>query len=701
VDWATTENRVGGRVRVLIMASGILCATVYLLHLLIAVSPLLYFEGFVAGYYSLLNYRLVYSHNSNSVAMPHTDYTRHISLTYAMVSLTMLTLSIVSIALVVGKRLLGPAGLIFGVASSLIPTYSLLYGFLYRVMDLDLGRFTHLNSNGRELVFRTNAGIIVYEGISINPTPIYTYILRNTALLTILTATAVALSATSIVLAMLRIPQAATAVQTKLALLHRPGDGTAYIALSTLTLLSLASIFTYYPASVAVNLQPPPATLEAPIYAYTCTGLSRTKGALVYTDFEAYPVPGWASSGGSWGLASGVVGAKGSVLRGIDNNAGVGASSYYYYNTSLSVYTTLWVAVKTRFVSRSENTQYYGIAMLNTDRTRVYAVVLENDRRGIEIRSFGVTATGWSTHVNRERLAWYSSGAWYTIVVRYSVSGTTINIEAYFYDSSGTLRLSASTTIAHDNVFVPAYIGVVADGLTAQYDEFIVSTADPRGISFSGFYAGMGLEVWNNLGELVYSGTVPGSITLSVVTDMVLGTGTDGRIVAGYPDNSICLDYKMPTVDAILGGDTYNLNTRPITVTLGANRTSASIAIYISGSSTFLTLTRLLRVSASQILYARLILDSLSVSTTLSLDIWLEGMTTSTSIMIRGGMPILTSTNVIQLDFGVNNFIAFSGYFTTAGQSATLYLRLELCTAPDGMGACVYYPIRLEVGSSA
>ncbi|MEM4613608.1 MAG: hypothetical protein QXJ56_06595 [Ignisphaera sp.] len=701
MDWATTENRVGGRVRVLIMASGILCATVYLLHLLIAVSPLLYFEGFVAGYYSLLNYRLVYSHNSNSVAMPHTDYTRHISLTYAMVSLTMLTLSIVSIALVVGKRLLGPAGLIFGVASSLIPTYSLLYGFLYRVMDLDLGRFTHLNSNGRELVFRTNAGIIVYEGISINPTPIYTYILRNTALLTILTATAVALSATSIVLAMLRIPQAATAVQTKLALLHRPGDGTAYIALSTLTLLSLASIFTYYPASVAVNLQPPPAILEAPIYAYTCTGLSRTKGALVYTDFEAYPVPGWASSGGSWGLASGVVGAKGSVLRGIDNNAGVGASSYYYYNTSLSVYTSLWVAVKTRFVSRSENTQYYGIAMLNTDRTRVYAVVLENDRRGIEIRSFGVTATGWSTHVNRERLAWYSSGAWYTIVVRYSVSGTTINIEAYFYDSSGTLRLSASTTIAHDNVFVPAYIGVVADGLTAQYDEFIVSTADPRGISFSGFYAGMGLEVWNNLGELVYSGTVPGSITLSVVTDMVLGTGTDGRIVAGYPDNSICLDYKMPTVDAILGGDTYNLNTRPITVTLGANRTSASIAIYISGSSTFLTLTRLLRVSASQILYARLILDSLSVSTTLSLDIWLEGMTTSTSIMIRGGMPILTSTNVIQLDFGVNNFIAFSGYFTTAGQSATLYLRLELCTAPDGMGACVYYPIRLEVGSSA
>ncbi|MEM4465047.1 MAG: hypothetical protein QXJ95_05745 [Ignisphaera sp.] len=701
MDWATTENRVGGRVRVLIMTSGILCATVYLLHLLIAVSPLLYFEGFVAGYYSLLNYRLVYSHNSNSVAMPHTDYTRHISLTYAMVSLTMLTLSIVSIALVVGKRLLGPASLIFGVASSLIPTYSLLYGFLYRVMDLDLGRFTHLNSNGRELVFRTNAGIIVYEGISINPTPIYTYILRNTALLTILTATAVALSATSIVLAMLRIPQAATAVQTKLALLHRPGDGTAYIALSTLTLLSLASIFTYYPASVAVNLQPPPATLEAPIYAYTCTGLSRTKGALVYTDFEAYPVPGWASSGGSWGLASGVVGAKGSVLRGIDNNAGVGASSYYYYNTSLSVYTSLWVAVKTRFVSRSENTQYYGIAMLNTDRTRVYAVVLENDRRGIEIRSFGVTATGWSTHVNRERLAWYSSGAWYTIVVRYSVSGTTINIEAYFYDSSGTLRLSASTTIAHDNVFVPAYIGVVADGLTAQYDEFIVSTADPRGISFSGFYAGMGLEVWNNLGELVYSGTVPGSITLSVVTDMVLGTGTDGRIVAGYPDNSICLDYKMPTVDAILGGDTYNLNTRPITVTLGANRTSASIAIYISGSSTFLTLTRLLRVSASQILYARLILDSLSVSTTLSLDIWLEGMTTSTSIMIRGGMPILTSTNVIQLDFGVNNFIAFSGYFTTAGQSATLYLRLELCTAPDGMGACVYYPIRLEVGSSA
>ncbi|MEM0002208.1 MAG: hypothetical protein QW211_04870, partial [Desulfurococcaceae archaeon] len=348
----------------------------------------------------------------------------------------------------------------------------------------------------------------------------------------------------------------------------------------------------------------------------------------------------------------------------------------------------------------SEKTQYYGIAMLNADRTRVYAIVLKNDKSGIEIRSFGVTKAGWDTHVNQEKLPWYSSGAWYTIVVHYSVSGTTINIEAYFYDSAGTLRLSASTTITHSNVFVPAYIGVIADGLTAQYDEFIISTVDPRSVYFAGFYMGMRVEVWDNLGYLVNSITAPSSsFALGVVGDVVVGTGSDGRIVVKYPDGSVCGELTVPATDAVLGGDTYALSTRSITPSLGANKTSAGLTLYISGASTFNTTARVLRVNASQVLYARLILDSYTAPATLNLDAWIEGTSSSTSIAVRNGVPVSTSTSIVQLSTGLGNTVYLSGYFTSTSQSAVLNFKLELCTMPGGMGACVYYPIVLNLSS--
>ncbi|MEM4528817.1 MAG: cation-transporting P-type ATPase, partial [Desulfurococcaceae archaeon] len=340
------------------------------------------------------------------------------------------------------------------------------------------------------------------------------------------------------------------------------------------------------------------------------------------------------------------------------------------------------------------------LAMLNTDRTRVYAVVLENDRRGIEIRSFGVTAAGWSIHVNQERLAWYSSGAWYTIVVHYSVSGTTINIVAYFYDSGGTLRLSASTTITHGNVFVPAYIGVIADGLTAQYDEFIISTVDPRSVYFAGFYTGMRVEVWDNLGYLVNSTTAPASaFILNVTGDLVVGTGIDGKILVRYPDTYLCGRLSVPLDNAVLGGDVYALATSSISINLGSNKTSANVSLRVSGASLFNTTTRFLRLNTTQVLYARLILDAFTTSYALNLDMWIEGITSSTNISIRNGVPVSTFTSIVQLNLGGNNFIALSGYFTAMNEMAVVKLKLELCTALGGQGACVYYPVELILSS--
>ncbi|MEM3815787.1 MAG: hypothetical protein QW341_02960 [Candidatus Bathyarchaeia archaeon] len=78
-------------------------------------------------------------------------------------------------------------------------------------------------------------------------------------------------------------------------------------------------------------------------------------------------------------------------------------------------------------------------------------------------------------------------------------------------------------------------------------------------------------------------------------------------------------------------------------------------------------------------------------------DIWLEGFTKSTSITIKSGAPISASTSIVRLNLGLNNSI--TGYFSATGQTATLYLKLELYTAEGELGACIHYPIRLDIKS--
>ncbi|MEM4654500.1 MAG: hypothetical protein QXL34_03300 [Thermosphaera sp.] len=696
MDRFTVENQVSRSARVLTVASGLATALASVLHLLAALQPLYRFHGLIQGYYSLLSYSLVYTVNQQPVSMPHTDYIQHVSLAYTFSALTLLLVSAASL-LLSGRKPLASMGLIYGSSSTLIAVHGLLRNYILRAVELDVARFDGLT--GDTVSVETLAGRTVFTGVSIEPT--WVHQLASSWLTPIPVVFAAVTSIASIALATRGLDEETWRTRARTPRL----SGFTYRLLPALLVLPLlfsqASTFNYQPLSMAVDPQPPPATLEPAFYDYTCTALTRTsRGALTYTDFEAYPVPGWTSYGGAWSTLSGVPGAKGNVLQGQDNNAGVGASSYYYYDMPLSDYTSLWVAVKTRFVSRSEKSQYYGVAMLNADRTRVYAIVLENDKSGIEIRSFGVTKAGWDTHVNQERLPWYSSGAWYTIVVYYSVSGTTINIEAYFYDSAGTLRLSASTTITHRNVFVPAYIGVIADGLTAQYDEFIISTVDPRSVYFAGFYMGMRVEVWDNLGYLVNSTTAPASFfTLGVAGDIVVGTGSDGRIVVRYPDGYLCGELTVPSTDAVLGGDTYALSVSLITWRLGANRTSVILTLNVSGNSQLNSTARILRVQANQPVFARLILDSYVSPASLNLDVWIEAATTSTSISVRSGVPLGTSTSIVQLNIGEGNVVYLSGYFTEQGRSATLSLKLELCSLNDGAGACVRYPMKIVVSS--
>ncbi|MEM3647245.1 MAG: hypothetical protein QW334_03770 [Thermofilum sp.] len=339
---------------------------------------------------------------------------------------------------------------------------------------------------------------------------------------------------------------------------------------------------------------------------------------------------------------------------------------------------------------------WFGVSLINSALNRVYVIGIEDDTSQIEIRSFNVERSDrWQTLY--QTTFTYTRGNWYVIVVNYMVTPTSVTITAWVYNEYGDFLISISASSTSPNRFTPAYIGVFVDNPTAQFDDFIISTVDPRSILFNGFVVGMRVEVWDNLGLLVNSTSAPASsFRLDVVPDLVVGTGVNGKIIVRYPDAYLCGTLTVPSTDAILGGDAYNLTTASIAVNLGSNRTSASLTLYISGTPQFTTTARVLRISASQVLYARLILDSASAPPTLNLDIWLEGATSSTSITIRDGVPTTTSTSIVQLNLGRGNSISLNGYFTATGQTATLNLKLELCTMPGGAGACVYYPVVID-----
>ncbi|MEM0379133.1 MAG: hypothetical protein QXU53_07405, partial [Thermosphaera sp.] len=376
-----------------------------------------------------------------------------------------------------------------------------------------------------------------------------------------------------------------------------------------------------------------------------------------------------------------------------DDNGGVGRASQYYWNTRIDGYTSLWVSVKVR---AEAGDGYKGIGLLNADRTRLYEVSVQS------------TATiykwdgGWRL-LNSTRVPGYSATRWYTLVLNYNVTATAVRFALWIYDDTGALVATLTASDTETTRFTPAYAGVTIDATTTlwfRFDDFIVSTVDPRSLYFTGFYTGMMVEVWDNLGYLVNSTTAPSSsFALSVAGDIVVGTGSNGRIVVKYPDGYLCGELTVPSTDAVLGGDTYALSVSLITWRLGANRTSVILTLNVSGNSQLNSTARILRVQANQPVFARLILDSYVSPASLNLDVWIEAATTSTSISVRSGVPLGTSTSIVQLNIGEGNVVYLSGYFTEQGRSATLSLKLELCSLNDGAGACVRYPMKIVVSS--
>ncbi|MEM1541911.1 MAG: hypothetical protein QW101_02910 [Ignisphaera sp.] len=683
--WSTNEDKITKRVKILTTASATACLFVSLVYVLIVATPLWLFRGYIEGYYSLLDYRIYYTYNKQLISMPHTDYVRHVSLTFLILTIALLITSAISIILMNHKPHIS-SGLVYGVSAALGALYGLFSGYLYRVVEFDVSRFSQLI--GDEIVARTSAGTIIYTGVRLEST-ILNKIITNTPAIPIILGFAIVTSATATALVLTKLHNRDVLAMKKQINFKQ---FTQYIAVFMFSNITIASAFTYYPLTLSIAPQKPPATLEQPPYTYTCRILVRTtRGAITYTDFETYPTPGWISYGGIWDLSVNG-GFKGNALRGRDNNTGVGGrTSQYYWNTRIDDYSSLWISVR----SRAETIDgYKGIGLINIDRNRLY-----------EISVYGYNAYVWKwdgawRFLGSTTISSYSATRWYTLVLYYVDTGVSIDFMLWIYDDNGILVATLTVRDTGTTRFRPAYAGVTIDATTTlwfRFDDFILSTVDPRGILFTNFYSNMVVEVWDNLDSLVNYTRTSTTFNLGVARDIVVGTGVDGRIVIRYPDAYVCGVYSVPSIESILGGDTYALSIQPMTVYLGSNRSSANVNVYISSSSTFTTTVRFLRISVNQALYTRLLLVHVSTPTTLNLDLWIESTTRTTNISIRNGVPIYSSTNQAQLNIGGANYLILSGYFTTGGQTATLQFKLEVCTEPNNMGICTYYPLTLQL----
>jgi hypothetical protein len=464
------------------------------------------------------------------------------------------------------------------------------------------------------------------------------------------------------------------------------------------TSIAYASVFTYYPLSTSIAPTPPPIVLVQTNDTLVCTSLARSRVALYYTDFESYPVPGWTNRGGTWSSQPGY---KGMSVQGADNNRGIGGASQYYYNTNLTSYSSMWASLKTRLQSGSG---YYGFALINSGLNRLYEVSINTGGR-IEVRSYNVESTSGWRQLASATITGYSSANWYVIVLNYVVTNTSVNFYVWVYDTSGNQTAYVTASSTSTNRFNPAYIGLEVDGVTAWFDDFIISTGDPRSLLFSGLPgAGYRIEVVDNLGNLVNSTMSSStSASLGVVPDIVVGTGTDGKINIYRSSGYGCLSYASP--DSILGGDSYTLSTGSIASSVGPNSTSATARVPVSGSSTTVSHALALRISNADAkpYYARLLLDSSSsISASLTLNVTLSlSLTASASppIQIVSGVPTTWATGWVTISPGQTAYIYLSGYHSSALSSSTLNLLLQYCSAPGEMGACVYYPVTLSVYS--
>ncbi|MDI9619681.1 MAG: hypothetical protein QFX33_02525 [Candidatus Nezhaarchaeota archaeon] len=453
----------------------------------------------------------------------------------------------------------------------------------------------------------------------------------------------------------------------------------AAIAVSAVALRGVSSsVYVYYPETQDVAFLPPPIVFSHPPSVgggYDVDLADRL--ALVFTDFEAYPLPGWSSRGGSWSLDSGY---KGYGLRGYDTNRGGirGEASHYYLTAPISGYTRYYVAVKVKLVDGAGDC---GISLLNSAANNFYEASVSASSMFISRFDHPETFTLLnSTSVS------LAVGKWYILLLEYVRAEGHNTFTLKVYDSSGT---ELKTLRASDSKFQPYYAGVLVDEETVIFDDFAFSMGDPRVIRVIGAPSGASFSVYDDLGTLVASSAAEGGVAeLPVLTDIVVGRGWNGRLYS--PELSI-----NRTFSSIIGGDLYEVYGTAydrLNIVCGPRMCSANITVDLSGlAGTYDCNVLNISVADGYTYYASLMLAYLEGSPSLNLSIASSLGSELQPLRIVDGSVIPDEVSEVEVA-GVGSYIRLRCPPTTSG---TVYLYLVYRAAYGPAGVVVAYPIML------
>ncbi|MEM0024572.1 MAG: hypothetical protein QXJ38_04970 [Thermofilaceae archaeon] len=262
------------------------------------------------------------------------------------------------------------------------------------------------------------------------------------------------------------------------------------------------------------------------------------RNALHYTAFETTP-SGWTSWGGSWTIEAGKGRRSTNALQGSDNDGGPGGASLFHREIPFgAAYLAVQVLADTYQPDR------LGLAIAKiTSPVNIYSANLDYRGRDSGFRIDYYDGRRWRTRVV-SRFTPTGSG-WYTIVIEWSSS----TLVACVYDSTGTLIAQLSTSISG---FTPERASLIVDRDAGYFDNFIISSVDPRHIQVTGLEQGWRVELYSG-GTLIGSAVADASgvARVTVVTDLIV---VNAGIVVKDSTGSVVIERAFTE---IVGGDEY------------------------------------------------------------------------------------------------------------------------------------------------
>ncbi len=445
-----------------------------------------------------------------------------------------------------------------------------------------------------------------------------------------------------------------------------------------------AGVYVYNPLQAQISPVPPPVVLtvlDSPLVPFNIT--KRSNNTIYWSDFEQTS-PDWLARRGGWWISAN--GYKGSGASGQDNNGGIGGASQYYLNLALSSYVEFYVGVKIRYTG----TGWAGIVLINNNLNRLYEISINPSGASarLNIWSYNVESlNGWSQLASSPNFSY--TDQWYTLIVRYQYTPTSIIITAGIYSENGVYLTSVSATSTSNRRFPAQYVGLEIDGGSAIFDDFVLSRRSPAYLTVTGLSPNAYARLYDSNGSLVGEevSDANGTAMLSVVKDLVTGVGDDGVLQIASNNTSSSAKTSTP----LIGGEEYLVSSaKAFEGYADPTYTGATVFFYINCSELRLSVIQLYPVSAEEF-DVSLILESIEAVGKATFNITLESSSMSSSpITIVNGEVISPHTSTLTLrQKGLK--VVVSGLFFRSVYMAKL--SVEYCFSSKSV--CVSYPLTL------